>query len=743
MAFALAALTGVGDALRISPLAMLGGGLLIATVAVMLARREDERTEQPRHSWSVAVFHGVCWAAPALWAAWVLEHGMWTHDGAVAGVALAAGAVLLGLLGRFFEVTEVRHERRAALRAAQAQAAEIERAASAPEAIAARAEQEALAQWRYWIYVVGDKLDTEIIQQVPWEGDRSGYGYDAFGRLPGRGATLSRLAALQEALEVHAARHGGVFAVEILPGQTKADFVLAVATADALAEEREYPVHEIARRSINDPVDIGFYRDGSHAELWLRVATLLLQGKKRSGKSNTMLVGMAGICQTEDALNFVIDINKKGTLASPWVRPWLTGLAPVPGVDWVAADWPEARRMTEFVLHLLECRQVAYQELMFAENDDQLRVRAGIPKIVIWMDEVAEVLGTHVKPVDPKVADNIATIIRVGGQMGVDVYLCGLRVTSDVIPQQLTTQAGAKISMRVDDSNELSQMFDYKHNLSLTDLTYQGCGFVWQDSGRPRVFRAWRLTPNLIEYIVRATASFRSTVDLGIVSDHYREMYEKRWERVLPVMFPHMFSTGHQTLPAAGGTGHLALGRPDTGPDSTPDTGPVSGAAGPDTGGRPGPDSAGAGDDQEDVGSLIEIADALRRLAGVEQSAEEGEEVPAPAEPTGEEEPPAGRPALRLLLQVEDDGNGEGGGAPAQTTASKINDRERSRRAKDLIAAALIKAEFTGLTIEEIGELCERAGLGASQATYYRWADAVAPGSPYGSYVHPQWRRSG
>lgn len=503
---------------------------------------------QDERSAGVVVYGATCPVAAGSWLAWGYSHSLVSAGSASSWLALVLGAAVLGSAGWVVLALEQRANYRTKVHQVAVQAAAQAALAASPQAVAERREQETCARWQQRFQDVSNrKLNVNLYALRLWAGESAEYGYNLFGQLPGKGATLKLVQGLQDELEVDAHVSGEtVYGVEIRPGANKSLFVASIATGDAMAREWPFPLKEMAAggpRTIADGVTLGRHPDGTIPTIYLRSATPLVSGRKGGGKSNLMHACVGGLCWCVDTINIVIDISKRGSFGAPWARPFIMGEASAPGVDWIASTWEEAVVLTGFFLHLLQQRQVAYSELKFQVNDDKLPVAPGRPKIVIWVDEFAEIGGATNKPKKPEVAQNLLQIIRTGREMAIDVAICGLRVTSETVPQEVTVQASIKLATRMESAAEMAQVFGWERPLSQEDIPYPGCAYWAQDDGSsvgsvPRRLRSWRMAPATITEIVKETARYRSPLDVEICSPAWREQYEGRWDRTVPVVFP-------------------------------------------------------------------------------------------------------------------------------------------------------------------------------------------------------------
>ncbi|WP_157433966.1 hypothetical protein [Actinoalloteichus sp. GBA129-24] len=469
-----------------------------------------------------------CWAGAGGWLAWSLATTPWS-------IASLTSLACLGVAGyatgRFVSIADDRQqERRHKLMLAS------RRARTATE-------------WEGRIGRVCGIQGSRVVGVEQWD---TGTGYTLDVELPEGGKSWRELAAAAEALAADANLPDGC-GVEVVAGISRRVALIRVSTVNVQIKDTPYP-SEATPLTINNPIPIGLHRDASEAGLSLRQDTTLLTGQKGGGKTNELQVINAGLVRCVDTVVWHIDLNGGG-MSLPWITPWHergpAGGVPAPAVDWVAATPKEAQKMTAAALRIAKHRKVAYRKLRRDVGDDKLPVSPTVPEIVIVVDECAEVLGERTP--HRQVQANLEEIQRIGRAEGVNLVFCGLRATTDVIGStNILKQARARVSMSVQDPEELNYLFGWSCKATPADIPYPGCGLYLQDtSGNPRPFKGYRLVGAALEDVAVAVAARRPALD-----EPSREVagvdYTARWnhDRVSHLFDDEPADQDEQTPPA-------------------------------------------------------------------------------------------------------------------------------------------------------------------------------------------------
>lgn len=500
--------TMVGACLHADPLWAVGGGVLAAAGAAVSAGVHDMPGK--------AICYRIgCWMSAGLWSAWSLWHtnpvdlwgtGPWSSSSLT---ALAVGGVVAGTFGMALARPEAkRAKEEAAVKAAQ-EAAEQERRRLAE--LANRPESRKIVAWEKLLRRVTRADGLQVIGMEGWE---TGYGFTLEVELPDDGTTWEDVKQHEKSLGA-AAKMGPGCGVEVLPGVHQGVCLVEVAERDALAEDRLYPdVHD--HKTINNPLTIGRYRDNSPIEVPCRQEVVLVIGGTGSGKTTTLNTLVAEHLETVDDIPMVIDFNGGG-LALPWLLAWRLNQdkAPNPPIDWVASDEVQALLMTEWLLDVAKDRKSAYAHVKFADNVTLLPMQPKLPQYTLFVDEVAEILGTKKSKstILRKVQENIEEIQRIGRDSGVRLVLASLSATQSTLgAREVSALAGVRIGMRVFDQRELAYLFD-DYKVDPQNASDRGQGYIAVMQGKPRPAKFDNLDPARITEVVLATADRRPGAD--------------------------------------------------------------------------------------------------------------------------------------------------------------------------------------------------------------------------------------
>jgi hypothetical protein len=452
------------------------------------------------------------WAGAGAWCSWAMATTPWSTN--------TLGTLAAGTIGLAVAWTgEQRAERKAALARQDQQTAELTEAAQALRSKLA-------ADWTNRFARVCSAEGVTVTGIEQWD---TGAGY-TLEIVPPGGTTWRQLKPYEDRLAGDARLPEGC-GVEITPGADRGAALVAVATVNRLIDDVEYPA-DFSPTSINDFSTIGVHKDGAQAGAVMRQLTALTVGQKGSGKTNLMNVKLANQVRMVDNLIWVIDLNGGG-LALPWLHAWnKAGRPGRPPVDWVADTPEKALAMAEALLRIAKARKPGYKALEIAANDDKLPVSAKIPAITLDCDEIAELYSMKARqdPVLKKTGDTLIQVVELARAVACNVENAALRATQDVISQpQILQQSALKVGMAVATESELNYLFGWADRLSPEDAPYPGCGFIKVGSQPARPFKAYRITPQIIEKAVLATTGIRPELD-ALSRKVAGEAYERRWE---------------------------------------------------------------------------------------------------------------------------------------------------------------------------------------------------------------------
>lgn len=498
------------------------------------------------------------WLGVGGWCTWSIAEGPWTQQ--ALGV-LAAGAVGLGLA-----IEGVRHHEEVKADE-QAGAEAIERAAGMDAQRRAVAEE-----WTARLVRVCTGSRVQIVGVEQWE---SAGGVTLDGECEG-GTKWRDFKNFEDALAADAKLPEGC-GVEVGPGAHRGAVLFKVATVNRLIGEDPYPA-DYSETSLKDGLRLGVYRDGDVVDPSVRQLTTLLAGRKGSGKTNLSNVMLAGLARMTDNLTWVVDLNGGG-LALAWLHAWeQAGRPGRPPIDWVADTPAKALEMAQAALRIAKARKPGYKHLEIQANDDKLPVSPQIPGILIAGDEIAEIFSPKARrdPILRETGDTLIQVVELARAVAVNALITALRATQDVISEpQLLAQSGLKIGMKSDEK-EMAYLFGWSDRISPEDAPYPGCGFVKVLDEPARPFKAYRMLPNQIADIVRATSDRRPELD-ELSRKAAGDAYEKRWEHT-----DHLFGLAPMPIPAVEPP-QDSVYRPERRPGITADWGtPAAPPAAPD-----------------------------------------------------------------------------------------------------------------------------------------------------------------
>ncbi|WP_329422370.1 hypothetical protein [Streptomyces sp. NBC_01268] len=503
-AFALAA-TGAATGMPPSWALAVGAAGAIGHTVSTLRERLSARTVALRAS---------SWLLGAGWTTWAITTGplTWSAIG-----SLAVLGVGIGTTARSTALYE--------------DARELELIAFADRQVAAElsAERRTLAaEWVERIQrVCGVTVTVLAIEKWP-----TGTGFTIDAELPGA-TTYDQIAKDSAKLSADARLPHGC-TVAATPGIHQGRVLIDVSTVNVLAGEIPYP-SDCSPLSIHTGLPWGVRSDGREVSVFLREQCALVVGPTGSGKTNFVHTVLGGFARATDILTWVIDLNA-GSAGLPWVRPAFDGDGKPdketrPGIDWLASTPEEATLMLDAALRVGKHRKVVYQDLMAQADTDLLPVSAQIPQIMLVIDEGAEILASN-DPKMRKLAAKILEVIRLMRAMGVRTVLTALGATGAVLGNlMIRREAKARVVLTGGEVEgmDLSRVFQGSRGLKPEQAPYKGAGFIGTPESAPGLFKGWRITPNQIADIVRATSSLHPRLDEPSAKAAGPD-YARRWD---------------------------------------------------------------------------------------------------------------------------------------------------------------------------------------------------------------------
>ncbi|MFD7977521.1 helix-turn-helix domain-containing protein [Streptomyces sp. NPDC059071] len=454
------------------------------------------------------------WLLGAGWTTWAMANGplTWTAIGslAVLGVGIGTAARSVG----FYE-----------------DARELELISWADQQVARELQAERRTLAAEWVdrvqRVCGITLTVLAIEKWP-----TGTGFTIDAELPG-GTTYNQIAKDSARLSADARLPHGC-TVAATPGIHQGRVLIDVSTVNVLAGEIPYPA-EYGPLSIHTGLPWGVRSDGREIPVYLREQCALVVGPTGSGKTNFSHTVLAGFARATDVLTWVIDLNA-GSAGLPWVRPAFDGdghpdRETRPGIDWLASTSEEAELMLDAALRVGKHRKVVYQDLMAQGNTDLLPISAQIPQIMLVVDEGAEILASN-DPKMRKLAAKILEVIRLLRAMGIRTVLTALGATGSVLGNlMIRREAKARVVLTGGEVEgmDLSRIFQSTQGLKPEQAPYKGAGFIGTPESAPGLFKSWRITPNQIADIVRATSTLHPRLDAES-AQAAGPAYARRWD---------------------------------------------------------------------------------------------------------------------------------------------------------------------------------------------------------------------
>ncbi|MFD8456863.1 hypothetical protein [Streptomyces antimycoticus] len=456
------------------------------------------------------------WLVGAGWTTWAMTHGplTWTALGSLAAIGVGIGAAARSTA--LFE--EAREEE--AIAAEQRQIAQ--------ELSAER--REIAAEWVERIRRICN-ITVRVLGVEKWE---TGAGY-SLDLEPQGGITYDRIAQYSVQLSADARLPHGCTATAS-PGIHQGRTIMDVTTVNVLEEERTYPA-DYGPLSVLTGIPWGYRTNAETIRAYLREQCALVVGPTGSGKTNMVHAILAGFARAEDMLTWVIDLNA-GSAGLPWVLPVLNGEihAPEgttvrPGVDWLAGTYDEAVTMLDAAVRVAKQRKMGYQDLLARANTDLLPISPAIPQIMLVIDEGAEILASTDRQMR-KLGEKILEVIRIARAMGLRTVLTALGATGSVLGNlMIRREAKVRVALTGGETEgmDLSKMFPGTRGLRVDQAPYKGSGFMGTPESPTALFKTWRVLPNQIRDIIAATSDRHPTLDT-LSAKAAGPAYARRWD---------------------------------------------------------------------------------------------------------------------------------------------------------------------------------------------------------------------
>jgi S-DNA-T family DNA segregation ATPase FtsK/SpoIIIE len=396
----------------------------------------------------------------------------------------------------------------------------------AEEAAQLAAERERQAHRNRWPRLL-ERIGHPGVQLV--RQDETESGYVLVLRLAGTGhVTINKLRNDVERLEVAAdVRRGSLHFEE---GATARDVLLYVSTRDFLADTIPY-VDDGELLSIQNPIPVGRYEDGTVCELTLREVAVLIVGLRGSGKSTLLNVLLAQLVRCVDVLVFCIDMKYR--LVMPWVSGYLEDERNGMAVDWAATDRHEAELMLRAFVRGIEARAAAGVGEKIEPDPHQ-------PAVFLVIDEIASIFGVGTGPRSSFEGTTNTTLagigtdaVRLGRSEAMDLIAASQRGTVTMLGTgDFKSQFPLRIGLRVQNEAEAQAVIpDDQHAAKiLASLRHEGTGLVQERDGRNMRVKFFRITPQQVSEIARKYGPMKPGPE-DVLAHALGEEYETRWDR--------------------------------------------------------------------------------------------------------------------------------------------------------------------------------------------------------------------
>lgn len=498
---------------------VLGGITVVTTVAtfagaVSKGLNEKARGIKPMNLWQ-AGYLTACSCAAGSWITWVAATAPWA--------AIQAGTFTATGLAAWLLYPWYRRTRREAIAYEHA------------EQYPATTERD-LTSWEQICEEAGLKGMTEHAPRIETPG-----GYVVRLKLPRTGRiTYTGFQNKLPALSVIAGHDLGLRsgALRPEPGANDAEVLLHVTERDVLAELIPLP-HDMELIDSNEPFDIGLHEDATPMH-WDFLIHGMIVGLTDSGKSNTLNTIIKKGGQMVDVLMWVID-PKGGRMARPWIQALLDGKVQRPILDWVATNGGPTtmgRDLPGGVFKLNKSPDEYHRifDTAIAEMNrranlalggEKVRTSPDLPRIVIIVDEAADVLG------DSQLLEKCKQIVRKGRSEGIVILIAGQRGTASMLGDgDFRSQIPNAIGLGVRSQTDANMVFPDDPSISklLPKLQHQGTMLVKRGAkGRPIPGKGYRIDPDTEIYPLSIALSGRRPGLPADAATHHGSVYTDRW----------------------------------------------------------------------------------------------------------------------------------------------------------------------------------------------------------------------
>lgn len=447
---------------------------------------------------------GFAAAAAVVATGWVTYAGLSTPWSSAAVLALLVPALFLGVL---YPVVRGHHQHAVAEARRMAEHARL------------------AAEARKWPDLFA-RVGAKGVTVVDSAETRAGHTHRL--QLPRTGkVTFKKLESSCDALETAARLRDG--AIRFERGEHAGEALMHVAENDILAQVIPYP-DDLSDLTVNRPVRIATFEDGTTCEVLLREVATLIVGLRGSGKSNLLNVLIAQMGRCVDTVIFMIDL-KGGRAALPWIRPWLEGRTPRPVIDWVATSRDEAERMLAALLRGIEARAHS------GSGGEKITPSPDQSAVILIVDEMAVIFGDHGGPktsmdgtTNRKLAGMGTQLVQLGRSEAVDPVWATQRGTVSMTGGgDLKSQCRIRVGLGVASEADARLIIPDDSSIAriLPKLKHPGTGIV-SDNGRVAPVKFDRMEPDRIAEIAEALGDRRPEPD-AVLAAALGDDYAARW----------------------------------------------------------------------------------------------------------------------------------------------------------------------------------------------------------------------
>lgn len=234
--------------------------------------------------------------------------------------------------------------------------------------------------------------------------------------------------------------------VRVAPDPDRHDrATLVVVPQDMLKTSMPWPGPSSPGGSIADPLNVGLYGDGVHADFWLPGDVSAVRNA-----THMLVMGMNGSGKSYGAKELWTEILTRRDVKL-WIADGAKGLQTVgrfaPYADWVEPSAGGAQNMLAVLPAVIEKRASALAE----EGLEQWVPGCSLKYLVVWIEEASKVI---------READDIADIVQTARSAGVSIVLSLQRPSYTQIPVDVRNQLGCVWCFGVKDNDDAAFALD-------------------------------------------------------------------------------------------------------------------------------------------------------------------------------------------------------------------------------------------------------------------------------------------